>query len=156
MATSAPVPMAMPTSACGERGRVVDAVAGHGDPCALGLELVDDARLVLRQHLGADLVDAEPAGHRRAVRALSPVAMTMRRPSACSAAIAAGVVAFTGSATATSPASLPSTATNITVSARARRASAAGGKRRDAEARHHRRVAERHRPAVDRPARPCR
>ena len=35
MATSVPVPIAMPTSACGERRRVVDAVAGHRDDAAL-------------------------------------------------------------------------------------------------------------------------
>ena len=52
----------------------------------------------------------------RAVRSLSPVAMTMRKPSSCSAFSAAGVVAFTGSATLRRPATAPSTTTNITVS----------------------------------------
>ena len=36
----------------GERRRVVDAVAGHGDLAALRLQLGDEARLVLRQHVG--------------------------------------------------------------------------------------------------------
>ena len=64
IATSAPVPMAMPTSACGQRRRVVHAVARHGDHRARRLQLAHQLRLVLRQHLGADLVDPEPAGHR--------------------------------------------------------------------------------------------
>ena len=50
-----------------------------------------------------------------AVRALSPVAMMIFSPLACSASIASAVVALIGSATATMPASLPSTATNIGV-----------------------------------------
>ena len=51
IATSVPVPMAMPTSACGERRRVVDAVAGHRHhaPCACSdLNALD---FVLGQHL---------------------------------------------------------------------------------------------------------
>ncbi len=60
----------------------------------------------------------------RAVRSLSPVAMMMRKPCACSALIAAAVLSRTGSATATIPASAPSTATNIAVLPVARRVSA--------------------------------
>ena len=47
----------------GKRRRIVDAVAGHGDPAAGALQLGDDAALVLGQHLGVDLVDAEPPRH---------------------------------------------------------------------------------------------
>ena len=66
---------------CGERRRVVDAVAGHGDLGALRAKLLDQRLLALRQHVGADLVDAELCrdglgGH----AALSPVAMMMRQP----------------------------------------------------------------------------
>ena len=42
IATSVPVPIAMPTSRLGQRGRVVDAVAGHRDDAALGLQALDD------------------------------------------------------------------------------------------------------------------
>ena len=48
----------------GQRGRVVDAVAGHGDDAALGRQPLDDAVLVLRQHIGLDFLDAELAGDR--------------------------------------------------------------------------------------------
>jgi hypothetical protein len=58
-ATSAPVPMAMPTSAAGKSRRVIDAVAGHRDFCALGAQLVDQLQLGVGQHVGAHLVDAK-------------------------------------------------------------------------------------------------
>ena len=61
MATSVPAPMAMPTSARARAGRVVDAVADHGDLQATGLQLGDLGRLVLGEHLGEHLVDAEVA-----------------------------------------------------------------------------------------------
>ena len=64
MATSVPVPMAMPRSACGEGGGVVDPVADHGDDPAVGLEATDDVDLVGRQHLGDDVVDADLVGDR--------------------------------------------------------------------------------------------
>ena len=41
------MPMATPILARLERGRVVDAVAGHGHDVALALERRDDAQLVL-------------------------------------------------------------------------------------------------------------
>jgi hypothetical protein len=50
-----------------------------------------------------------------AVRSLSPVAMMIFSPLACSALMASAVVALIGSATATMPASLSPTATNIGV-----------------------------------------
>ena len=64
IATSVPVPMARPTSACGQRGGVVDAVADHADPAALGLQAADLAGLVLGQHLGQHPADADLAGDR--------------------------------------------------------------------------------------------
>ena len=59
-----------------------------------------------------------------AVVRLSPVSMTMRMPSARSASSAAGVVALIGSATAITPAGLPSTARNSAVAPSRRSASA--------------------------------
>ena len=59
-----------------------------------------------------------------AVVALSPVSITMRRPAACSAWMAAGVSGLMRSATASSAARLPSTARNITVAPFARSCSA--------------------------------
>ena len=56
MATSVPVPMATPRSAWASAGRVVDAVADHRDPAALGLEPLDRRVLVAGQHLGDDVV----------------------------------------------------------------------------------------------------
>ena len=49
----------------GERGRVVDAVARHGDDAALAAAARSTTALLsLGQHLGLDLVDAEPARDR--------------------------------------------------------------------------------------------
>ena len=109
-----------------QRRRVVDAVAGHGDHAALGLQALDDRRLLLGQHLGLDLVDAHGArdglGGRAAVAGQHHDAQPLvvqrrdrlrrrrldadrpRRPS---------------------PRSRPSTATNITVSPSRRSSSAA-------------------------------
>ena len=61
-ATSVPAPIAMPDVGRGEGRRVVDAVADEGDLAAALLEPLDGGRLVGRQDLGRDLVDAEPAG----------------------------------------------------------------------------------------------
>ena len=49
----------------GQRGRVVDAVADHRHLEPAGLELGDLGVLVLGQHLGEHLVDAEVGGRRR-------------------------------------------------------------------------------------------
>ena len=80
-------------------------------------------------------------------------------PSPCSAAIASGVDALIGSATPSSPAARPSTATNITVCpcARSSAAAAASSPTATPSAVQQRRVAER-RPRARRPcrARPCR
>ena len=48
----------------GERGRVVDAVARHGDDAAVAPQLLDRGALLVRQHLGFDLADAELARDR--------------------------------------------------------------------------------------------
>ena len=64
IATSVPVPIAMPDVGLRERGRVVDAVAGHRDDAALALQPLDQRQLVGGLHLAVRLVDAEPARHR--------------------------------------------------------------------------------------------
>ncbi len=46
----------------GQRGRVVGAVAGHGDELALGLLALDQVHLVLGLGLGEEVVDAGLAG----------------------------------------------------------------------------------------------
>ena len=53
-----------PEVGLGERGRVVHAVAHHGDDPALGLQATHHVGLVRRQHLGDHLVDADLRGHR--------------------------------------------------------------------------------------------
>ena len=81
MATSVPVPTAMPEVGLGQGRGVVDAVADHGDDPALLLQAAHDGGLVRGQHLGDDLVDARPrAATARAAAALSPVSSTGRRP----------------------------------------------------------------------------
>ena len=123
IATSVPVPIAMPTSACASAGRVVDAVAGHRDDAALAPAAARPRRPSGRaapRRCTSSMPSLRATAS--AVVRLSPVSMTMRMPSACSAAIASGVVALIGSATPSRPASRPSTATNITVCAVARAA----------------------------------
>ena len=47
-----------------QRRRVVDAVAGHRDAAAGLLQLGHHRAFLVRQHLGLDVGDAEPARHR--------------------------------------------------------------------------------------------
>ena len=47
----------------GERGGVVDPVADHGHDPTLVLQAADDGDLVLGQHLGDHVVDADLGGH---------------------------------------------------------------------------------------------
>ena len=79
-----------------------------------------------------------------AVARLSPVSMMIRRPSACSRRMASGVEARIGSATPSSPASLPSTAISMTVCPSPRRASNRGSDcvHGDALIGHERRIAQ--------------
>ena len=62
IATSAPVPIAMPRSAWARAGRVVDAVADHRDDVPLVLQRDDVLGLLRRQHLGEHVLDADLAG----------------------------------------------------------------------------------------------
>ena len=125
IATSVPVPIRdSHVGTCQRRG-VVDAVTGHRDAAALRLQLGHEFELVGRIDLAVDLVDAQaladpPApwsGHRRWP---SP----RRSPAARSDANASAVVAFTGSDTASRPASRASTARCMTLAPCARSASA--------------------------------
>ena len=77
-------------------------------PSAQPLDRLD---LALRQDLGNHLVDAELAGDGLGGAALSPVTIAvLQADAACRAAIACGGLGLTGSATATTAASLPSMA----------------------------------------------
>ena len=110
IATSVPVPIAMPTSAAAKAGRVIDAVAGHGDHVPFGAQLLDDPVLVVRQHIGHHIVDAELAGDRlgRAPVVAGEHDDAHARPrAACRSASC--VVGLIGSAMAMTPPGLPST-----------------------------------------------
>ena len=66
----------------GERGRVVGAVAGHGDQLAFGLFALDEVHLVFGLGLGEEVVDAASRAMAAAVSGLSPVIMMVRMPMA--------------------------------------------------------------------------
>ena len=68
MATSVPVPMAMPTSACASAGASLMPSPTIATVLPCGLELLHFAGLVFRQNLGADTVDAELSAIACAVR----------------------------------------------------------------------------------------
>ena len=61
IATSVPVPIAIPRSACASAGSVVDAVADHRHDLARGLQPSDSGSLLLRQHLGDHALDPDLA-----------------------------------------------------------------------------------------------
>ena len=122
-----------------QRRRVVDAVAGHGHDAPFLLQALHRLGLLLRQHLGDHLVDAElPAPPPRPWSRLSPVSITMRSPSACSSRIASAVVSLIGSATPSRPADLA-----VDDHEHHRLAVARAAARRDRRARRHRRRARR-------------
>ena len=64
MATSAPVPMAMPTSALASAGASLMPSPAMATTAALALQLGDQVELLLRAQAGTDFVDAELSGHR--------------------------------------------------------------------------------------------
>ena len=64
MATSAPVPMAMPTSARARAGASLMPSPAIATTSPLPLQVLDDVELVLRPQAGSHLVDAEPRGDR--------------------------------------------------------------------------------------------
>ena len=99
----------------GERGGVVDAVADHADPSAFGLQAADLAGLVLGQNLGQHPGDPDLAGDRRGGAGVVAGDHHHLEASLRSAAIAATESSLTVSATASTPAGWPSTATRIGV-----------------------------------------
>ena len=64
-AACVPVFIATATSACASAGRVVRAVAGHGDEAAARLVLADELELRLGRRLGEEVVDARLGGDGR-------------------------------------------------------------------------------------------
>ena len=58
-ATSAPVPIAMPTVGLRKRRGIVDAVAGHRHEVAAPLQVGNHVALVGRQDLGSHVVDSK-------------------------------------------------------------------------------------------------
>ena len=104
IATSVPVPIAIPTSACRERRRVVDTVAGHRNHAPGLLEFAHDLGLALRQNPGVHLVDPQAARDRLGGDAAiagqhhDPHAFAARRALSASAAFS-----LTGSAHADQP-----------------------------------------------------
>ena len=162
IATSVPVPIAMPTSACASAGASLMPSPAIATTRPSACSRSTTRGLLVGQHLGdAPRRCRACARRRRAVVRLSPVSMTMRRPSRRSAASASGVVALIGSATPSRPAARPSTATNITVCAVA--AAALGAAVSDSSSRRRCRDPRaardcRARPRARRPcrARPCR
>ncbi len=124
MATSVPVPMAMPTSARASAG------ASLMPSPAMATVRPSACRRSTRASLSAGNTSPCTSSMPRrrptapAVVSPSPVAMMMRRPAACRAASASGVLALMGSETASRPASCPSTARNITLAPSPRNASA--------------------------------
>jgi len=110
IATSVPVPMAMPTSARAQGRCVVDTVAGHGNLSTGLLEVRHQALLVLRFHFTMNLFNTHLLATARAVVSPSPVAMMIFTLSALSLVTASLEVGFIGSETASNPAKTPSTA----------------------------------------------
>ena len=115
-----------------QRGGVVDPVAGHRDHAPLRLQPLDDLALPLRQTSAS--TSSMPDSARDGLRGGAAVAGEHDDAHAVACERADRVrasMALIGSATPSSPAALPSTATNTTVcpsarSASARRASVAG------------------------------
>ena len=126
IATSVPVPMAMPTSAFAKAG------ASLMPSPAMATMRPSFCSRSINMSLSAGLTSpCTSSMPRRAPTALavvcpSPVAMMTRRPAAFNAARASGVLPLTGSDTASKPASCPSTARYMTLAPSPRRASAWG------------------------------
>ena len=107
IATSVPVPIAMPTSAAASAGASLMPSPAMATICPLRVSASIARVFSARVHAGLDFIEAELlARRRRAVCSLSPVSMTIFSPSSCSDWMASGVESLIGSATATSPAAL--------------------------------------------------
>ena len=124
IATSVPVPMAMPTSAAASAGASLTPSPAMATTRPCPRRRCTTAPFCSGRTSASTSVMPSLAATACAVVRLSPVSMTMRMPSARRLASAAGVVALIGSATAMIPAGRPSTATNIAVAPSRRSASA--------------------------------
>ena len=82
MATSVPVPMAMPRSACASAGASLMPSPTIATTWPCGLQRGDVGGLLGGQDLGEDVVDADLGGDGAAVAALSPVSIQTSSPSA--------------------------------------------------------------------------
>ena len=125
MATSAPVPMAMPTSALASAGASLMPSPAIATTAPLRCRSSIKSSFSSGRRPARTSSMPSCAATALAVVALSPVAMTILSPSAWSRAIASALPVLIGSATATKPASLPSAPSIITVSPLRRRFSAA-------------------------------
>ena len=116
MATSVPVPMAMPRSAWASAGASLMPSPTIATTLPCGLELADLADFLLGQHLGEHVVDADLAGDRLGGGARCRRSASRRPARAPSAARPPRATpACSVSATAISPAGWPSMATYIGV-----------------------------------------
>ncbi len=101
-----------------QRGGVVDAVAHHRHHRAVLLQMLHFFRLMLWQHLGHHLLDAEQAPTASATRRWSPVSIAVCRPMAFSRRITSTALGRSVSATASTPSNRPSAATPAACSVR--------------------------------------
>ena len=115
IATSVPVPIAMPTSAAASAGASLTPSPAMATtwPCAAGAGRLRSCPRAAPRPATSSMPSVRATAS--AVVRLSPVSMTIADASARRRASAAAVVALIGSATATTPAGLPSTATNSAV-----------------------------------------
>ena len=124
MATSVPVPMAMPTSAAASAGASLTPSPAIATTRPLSRNCFTTRPLSSGRISASTSAIPSLAATACAVVRLSPVNMTTRIPSSCKTRIASGVLALIGSAIASNPATRPSTAARITVAPSARSSSA--------------------------------
>ena len=115
MATSVPVPMAIPTSASLRAGASLMPSPAIATCLPPARSIFTWATFPAGSISASTVSSPSCLATAAAVRRLSPVSMTSFRPSAWRSLMASAVVALIGSATARIPAILPSMATNITV-----------------------------------------
>src|SRR5712691_6757834 len=124
MATSVPVPIAMPTSAAASAGASLTPSPAMATTRPSRRSCSTTALFWSGSTSASTSVMPRRRATACAVVLLSPVSITTRKPSWVSACSAAGVVDFTGSAMARMPETLPSTARKTAVAPSRRRLSA--------------------------------
>ena len=124
IATSVPVPIAMPTSAPANAGASL--IPSPAMATLWPLACSARTRSILSCGRTSPWTSSMPSVRATALAVVtpSPVAMTIFKPAACRDAMASPVVALMGSDTAISPANAPSTARYMTLAPDARSASA--------------------------------